>query len=114
MNPVLLAYSSLAAAIISEVAASSFLQRSAQFTRLWPTLAMAAFYILSFYMLSQALRVIPLGVAYAIWGGLGIVLTALVSVLVFKQSLDAWAIVGICMIVGGVIVMNVLSGSAGH
>ncbi|HDH0894723.1 multidrug efflux SMR transporter (plasmid) [Klebsiella pneumoniae] len=114
MNPVLIAYSSLAVAIVSEVVASSFLQRSAQFTKLWPTFAMVAFYILSFYMLSQALRVIPLGIAYAIWGGLGIVLTAIVSVYVFKHSLDAWAIVGICMIVGGVIVMNVLSKSAGH
>ncbi|MEJ4043759.1 DMT family transporter [Erwinia sp. SLM-02] len=114
MNPVLIAYASLATAIISEVMASSFLQRSAQFTRLWPTIAMAVCYILSFYMLSQALRVIPLGIAYAIWGGLGIVLTALVSVFIFKQTLDAWAIVGISMIIGGVIVMNVLSRSAGH
>lgn len=52
--------------------------------------------------------------AYAIWGGLGIVLTAIVSVVVFKQTLDLWAIVGIAMIVGGVVVMNVLSHSVSH
>jgi small multidrug resistance pump len=64
--------------------------------------------------LSQALKVIPLGVAYAIWGGLGIVLTAAISVVVFRFTLDTWALVGIGLIVSGVIVMNTLSRSIAH
>lgn len=102
-------YLALAGAIICEVAGSSFLMRSAQFTKLLPTAIMAAFYVLSFYLLSIALKSIPLGIAYAIWGGLGIVLTAIISVVVFKQTLDSWAIVGIAMIVGGVVILNTLS-----
>lgn len=114
MNPVALAYCCLTAAIISEVIASSLLQRSEQFTRLLPTVGMAVLYIFSFYMLSQALKAIPLGIAYAIWAGVGIVLTALVSVVIFKQTLDMWAITGIAMIIGGVVIMNVLSSSGEH
>ena len=71
-------------------------------------------YIACFFFLSQALKSIPLGIAYAIWGGLGIVLTAIISVVVFKQSLDIPAIIGIILIVTGVIVMNFFSKSAAH
>jgi small multidrug resistance pump len=113
MNP-LIAYGALAIAIVAEVSGSSLLQKTEQFTKLWPTLAMALCFVVSLFFLSQALKVIPLGVAYAIWGGLGIVLTATVSVVVFRMSLDFWAIVGIAMIVGGVLVMNLLSHSTAH
>ena len=75
---------------------------------------MGVLYAISFYFLTQTLKTIPLGVAYALWGGLGIVLTSLVSVVVFKQSLDAAAVVGITMIVSGVVVMNLLSKSMVH
>lgn len=114
MPPIVLAYGALALAIAAEVTASSLLQKSEQFTKLWPTLGMAAFYIFSFFMLAQSLKVLPLGIAYAIWGGLGIVLTAVVSVVLFKQMLDSWAIIGIAMIVGGVVIMNTLSKAAAH
>ena len=114
MSPLFTAYGALALAIVSEVAGSSFLQKSEQFTKLGPTALMMAFYTLSFLMLAQALKVLPLGIAYAIWGGLGIVLTALIGVFLFKQALDSWAMIGISMIVGGVVVMNVLSKTAGH
>lgn len=114
MSRHLLVYGPLALAIICEVAGSSFLQRTQQFTRLAPTLAMAAFYVSSFYFLSLALRNIPLGVAYAIWAGLGIVLTATVSVVVFRQRLDLPALLGIALIVSGVVVMQVFSRSSGH
>lgn len=114
MNPLVLSYAALAAAILSEVAGSTFLQKSEQFSRLWPTLTMVAFYVASFFFLAQALRMIPLGVAYAIWGGLGIVLTAMIGLVVFRQALDLPAMIGIAMIVGGVIVMNVFSNSASH
>ena len=68
----------------------------------------------AFYFLSMVLRNIPLGIAYAIWSGAGIVLVALVGWLVFKQHLDAPAIIGIGMIIGGVLVINLFSASAGH
>lgn len=114
MNPTVLAYVFLGLAIVSEVTASAFLQRSEQFSKLVPTVIMVLFYIVSFFCLSQALKVLPLGIAYAIWGGLGIVLTALVSVVMFRQTLDMAAIIGIVLIVSGVLVMNVFSHSARH
>lgn len=114
MSPALLSYGSLTLAIVCEVTGSSFLQRSEQFSRIGPTLIMGLFYAASFFFLAQALRTLPLGVAYAIWGGLGIVLTAMVGVVVFRQSLDAPAFLGITMIVGGVVVMNAFSGSVSH
>lgn len=107
-------YLFLSAAIVCEVAGSAFLQKSAGFTKIGPTAAMAVFYMFSFYCLSQALRVIPLGIAYAIWGGLGIVLTAVVSVTIFRHMIDMPAYIGIAMIVGGVVVLNVFSQSTGH
>lgn len=114
MNPIIIAYGSLALAIVCEVIGSSLLQKSDQFSKLVPTIGMGMFFIVSLFFLSQALKVIPLGVAYAIWGGLGIVLTALIGVVFFRFALDTWAIVGIGLIVSGVIVMNTLSHSAGH
>ena len=114
MSPIATAYTALAIAIVCEVLGTTFLQKSEHFTKLGPTLLMAAFYAVSFFLLAQALRSINLGVAYAIWGGLGIVLTACISVFVFRQTLDAAAIAGIAMIVGGVVVLNSLSSSVSH
>lgn len=114
MNPSLYAYCALGIAIACEVAGTAFLQRSEQFSKLVPTLLMAGFYAGSFFFLSQALKSLPLGIAYAIWGGLGIVLTAIVGMVVFKQTLDAPALVGIGMIVAGVVVVQTLSGSMSH
>lgn len=112
MPAYLASYFALAGAIIFEVVGSSFLQKSAQFTRFGPTVIMAMCYIASFYLLSIALRTLPLGIAYAVWGGLGTVLIAFVSVVVFRQTLDAMAILGIAMIVGGVVIMNGFSNAA--
>lgn len=114
MNPALAAYGYLALAIACEVAGTAFLQGSGQFTKLAPTLAMGVLYLGSFYLLSQALRTMPLGVAYAVWAGLGIVLTSVVSAVVFRQTLDAAAMIGIGMIVGGVVIVNAFSGSVAH
>jgi small multidrug resistance pump len=114
MSSVLFAYGALAMAIICEVIGTAFLQRSEQFTQWAPTAAMAAFYVASLYFLAQALKAMPLGIAYAIWGGLGIVLTAIVGVTIFKQALDAAAMIGIAMIVGGVVVVNVFSDTLTH
>src|SRR6478735_6639526 len=92
MTPAFNAYAALALAIVFEVTASALLQQSAQFTRPWPTLGMVLLYVASFYALSVAIRVIPLSIAYAIWGGVGIILTATVSFVLFRQMLDAAAI----------------------
>ena len=114
MNPVFIAYALLALAIISEVTGSTFLVKSEGFTKLGPSFLVFIFYVISFYLLSQVIKTIPLGIAYAIWGGVGIVLTALIGFFIFRQSLDGPAVIGIAMIVGGVIVMNVFSKSVGH
>ena len=114
MTPLQAAYGWLALAISAEVAATAALQKTEQFTKFVPTLAVGVLYASSFYFLSQALRGMPLGVAYAIWAGLGVVLTALISVVAFRQTLDPPAMVGIGMIVCGVAVINLLSQSASH
>ena len=101
-------------AIICAVVATSALKQTEQFTRLVPSLITLAGYVGAFYFLSIVLRSIPLGIAYAVWSGAGIVLVALVGWLVFKQHLDVQAIIGICMILGGVVVINLFSTSAGH
>ena len=110
MNPVM----PLALAIALEVVGTSLLQRSAQFTRLWPTVGMAVCYLASFYLLSLALRTMPLGIAYAIWSGMGIVLVSAIGLVAFGQKLDTPAITGLGLIVAGVIVVNLFSGSATH
>lgn len=104
----------LALAIVFEVIGSSFIQASDGFTKWLPTTIVFVAYSICFYFFSLALKAIPLGVAYAIWGGVGIILTALISVVVFKHRLDAPAIIGIVLIVAGVVVMNVFSKTATH
>nr|WP_246849659.1 multidrug efflux SMR transporter [Rubellimicrobium arenae] len=101
-------------AIVSEVIGSSFLQKSEQFTKLLPSLAVLVFYAAAFVLLSQALKALPLGVAYAIWAGVGIVLTAGIGVVVFRQSLDGAALLGIALIVAGVVVMQAFSSTVSH
>lgn len=114
MSPTLVAYGWLSGAIMSEVLGTTFLQKSAQFSRLGPTLLTVAFYVCSFYFLAQALRGLPLGLAYAIWGGVGIVLTAVIGLVLFKQTLDLPAVLGIALIVAGVAVINLFSTAVGH
>ncbi len=114
MNSVLFAYTFLGLAIISEVTGSTFLVKSEGFTKLWPSLAVIVLFSIAFYLLSQVIKVIPLGIAYAIWAGVGIILTAIIGYFVFKQSLDAAAMAGIGLIVAGVVVINLFSNSTGH
>lgn len=108
MNPVSWAYLLLALAIIAEVTGSTFLVKSEGFTRLWPSLAVVVLFCIAFYLLSQVIKVIPLGIAiaYAIWAGVGIVLTAIVGYVIFKQALDLPAFIGIALIISGVVVIN--------
>ncbi|MBC2770430.1 DMT family transporter [Pusillimonas minor] len=101
-------------AIVAETVATSALKASNGFTQLWPSVITVVGYAIAFYFLALTLRTIPVGVAYAIWSGLGIVLITGVGWVVFKQTLDAPALIGIGLILAGVIVMNVFSRSAGH
>ena len=101
----------LGAAIMAEVAATSALKASEGFTRLWPSVVVALGYGIAFYCLSLTLRTIPVGVAYAIWSGLGVVLVALLSWWLFGQKLDLAALLGMGLIVAGVLVMNLFSAS---
>ena len=104
----------LAIAIVSETIATSALKSSAGFTKLLPSLLVVAGYGIAFYFLSLTLRTIPIGIAYAVWSGVGIVLIALVGWLVFGQKLDMPALLGMGLIVAGVVVMNVFSRTAQH
>ncbi|WP_410013953.1 DMT family transporter [Sodalis sp. C49] len=110
----LLAYAALALAIVLEVVGTLFLGKSEHFTRLMPSLICAVLYACSFYLLAQVLRTLPLGIAYASWGGLGIILTTLIGVVVFRQKPDAAAIAGIALIVVGVVVINGFSKMSAH
>lgn len=99
----------LAIAIVSEIMATSALKASESFTRPGPSLVAIVGYGIAFYFLSAALRTLPIGVAYAIWSGVGISLLALIGVVWFEQRLDPPAVVGIGLIVVGVLVLCLFS-----
>ena len=103
----------LAIAIGSEVAATSLLKASVEFTRLWPSLGVIAGYAVAFYCLSLTLRVMPIGVVYALWSGIGVVLVAIAGWVVYGQRLDMPALAGIALIIAGVLVINLFSSTAG-
>ena len=104
----------LAVAIVSEVAATSALKASDGFSRLGPSVIVVVGYAAAFYFLSLTLRSIPIGVAYAIWSGVGVALIALIGWAVFGQVLDGPAIAGLVLIVAGVIVLNLFSRTVSH
>jgi small multidrug resistance pump len=99
----------LAVAIVAEVVATSALKASNGFTVWQPSLVVGLGYLVSFYFLSLALRTIPVGVAYAIWSGVGIVLISAIAWVIYRQALDAAAVVGIALIIAGVGVINLFS-----
>jgi small multidrug resistance pump len=99
----------LSIAIVSEVIATSALKAANGFTRLGPSLLVVLGYALAFYFLSLTLRTIPIGVAYAVWSGVGIVLVAIIGWLLYGQKLDVAAIVGMALIIVGIVVLNVFS-----
>jgi small multidrug resistance pump len=107
-------YLYLAIAIVSEVIGTSALKATDGFTKLIPSAIVVVGYGAAFYFLSLVLKSIPVGVAYAIWAGLGIVLVALVAAVIFKQVPDVPAIIGMVLIVSGVVVINVFSKTVIH
>ena len=104
----------LSVAIVSEVIGTSALKATGEFTRLWPSVIVVIGYVSAFYFLTLTLRTIPIGIAYAIWSGVGVALITLVGWLFYKQTLDVPAFVGITLIVAGVVVLNVFSRAVPH
>ena len=104
----------LSVAIVSEVIGTSALKATGEFTRLWPSIIVVVSYFSAFYFLTLTLRTIPIGIAYAIWSGVGVALITLVGWLFYKQTLDMPAFVGITLIVAGVAVLNVFSKAVPH
>ncbi|MGJ7460569.1 DMT family transporter [Halomonas sp. MA07-2] len=110
----MMAFVYLALAIVAEVIATSALKATEGFTRLWPSLLVVVGYGVAFYMLSLVLRTIPVGIAYAIWAGLGIVLVAVVGVVVYGQCPDLPAVIGIGLILAGVVTIQLFSSISSH
>ncbi len=107
-------YVYLMLAIVTETISTSALQSSQQFTRLVPSIVVVAGFVASFYFLSLTLKVMPLGIVYAVWSGIGIVLIAAIGYLVFGQVLDLAALIGIGFIILGIIIIQLFSTTATH
>jgi small multidrug resistance pump len=113
MSSSFISYGSLLLAILSEIIGTTFLKKSEQFTLILPSFISVACYAVAFYFLSISLKTIPVGIAYALWSGVGIVSISIIQVVLFKQNLDFWAIGGLALIVAGVVIVN-LSKSITH
>jgi small multidrug resistance pump len=101
-------------AITAEVIATSTLKATEGFTRIIPSIMVVMSYGVAFYFLSLTLRTIPIGIAYALWSGIGIILIALMGWLIYKQTLDIAGIIGIGFILVGVVILNLFSKSIPH
>ncbi len=107
-------YFYLALAIVAEVAGTSLLKATEEFTKLLPTTFLVIFYLISFWLMTLALRELPLGVVYAVWSGLGIVLVAIIGVFVYNEMPDLASILGMGLIISGVVVIHLFSKSIQH
>ena len=101
-------------AIVAEVIATSALKSSEGFTKPIASIVVVLGYMIAFYCLSLTLKTIPVGIACAVWSGVGIVLITTVAWIVFDQKLDVWGIIGIVLIMSGVLILNLLSKSSSH
>ena len=107
-------YIYLLLAIVAETIGTTALQASQQFSRFGPSVIVVISYGLAFYLLALALRFMPVGVAYAIWSGLGIVLIALIGLVMFGQKLDLAAVIGLGLIIAGIMIIQLFSNTASH
>ncbi len=107
-------YINLCIAIIAEVIGTTMLKTSEQFTKVIPSIIVIVCYGTSFYFLSLVLKTIQLGVAYAIWSGVGIILIAILGIIYFKQIPDIPAVIGMLLIIAGVVTINLFSQTVGH
>ncbi|MEY8831236.1 multidrug efflux SMR transporter [Sedimentitalea sp. XS_ASV28] len=101
-------------AIVAETIGTTALQASQQFSRIGPSIIVVISYGAAFYLLALALRFMPVGVAYAIWSGLGIVLIALIGLVMFGQKLDLAAMAGLALIIAGIVIIQLFSNTASH
>jgi multidrug transporter EmrE-like cation transporter len=108
------AWLTLGLAIVAEVVGTSALKASDGFTRLGPSAVVVAGYAVAFYCLSLVLKSLPVGVTYAVWSGLGIVLITVVAFVIYGQRIDLPGLIGMGLIVAGVVVLNVFSKAAAH
>ncbi len=108
------AYLLLTLAVLAEGLGTTSLQAAQQFTRFWPSVGVVVGFGTSFYLLMIVLRYLPLGVTYAVWAGLGICLTVFLGWLVFKQTVDFPAMLGMGLIISGIVVINLFSTMASH
>ncbi len=104
----------LALAIVTEVIGTSCMKLTEGFTKPLPTIVMAACYIAAIWLMSLAVRTLPIGFVYAVWAGIGIVVIAIVGVLLYDEPVDAVGAVGIALIVSGVVLLNAFSRMGGH
>ena len=104
----------LLAAVVSEVIGTSAIKYSEGFTKVIPSIIVFVGFGVAFYLLSITLKVIPVGITYAVWSGLGIVFISVVGHFVFQERLDAPAFIGVSFILTGVIIMQVFSKSVAH
>lgn len=107
-------YLFLIIAVISETIGTTSLQASQQFTRLWPSLIAVLSFVVALYFMSLAMKVIPVGVLYAMWSGLGIVFISIIGWIVFGQKLDIAAILGMALIFAGIITIHFFSSTSAH
>ncbi len=107
-------YLYLAVAILAEVTATSALKASAEFTKLVPSIIVVVGFIVALYFMTLVLRTIPVGITYAIWSGLGIVLITVVSFIIYDEVPDLAAIIGMTLIISGVMVIHIFSKSVNH
>jgi small multidrug resistance pump len=114
MSPLAFTYAALAIAVAFEVVATTLLQQTQQFTRLWPSIGSLLCYGIAFYVLSFALKTIPVGIAYALWSGFGIVLVSAIGWFVFRQGLDLPAMIGLGFIITGIVIVNLFSKTISH
>ena len=114
MNQKFIYFIYLTLGIIAETIATVSLIYTREFTRFWPSAGVLALYILGLFFLTLSLRIIPVGIAYAIWAGLGIVFVALLGFILHHQKLDMFAILGISLILVGILIINLFSKSIQH
>ncbi|WP_120635485.1 multidrug efflux SMR transporter [Ruegeria sp. EL01] len=108
------AYLILLLAVFAETIGTTALQASQQFTRLWPSVLVVIGYGFAFYLMALTLKVMPVGIVYAIWSGLGIFFIALIGFVVFGQKLDWPAVLGLSMILAGILIIHLFSQTTGH
>ncbi len=109
-----MAYIYLAIAIIAEVTATSALKASAEFSKLMPSIIVIVGFLVALYFMALVLRTIPVGITYAVWSGLGIILVTAVSYFLYGETPDIPAIIGMVLIISGVVVINVFSENVSH